>query len=114
MRSSGFGRGIRRRRTKKREQIDSKFQRFQIPELKELRILSTWPWLFLTSPTPPPQPSPARGEGANCALPPCGGGLGWGVGLRKNYDRALNRRRGRSLPRIRAGLIVTTLKRGGS
>jgi NAD(P)-dependent dehydrogenase (short-subunit alcohol dehydrogenase family)/acyl carrier protein len=32
------------------------------------------------SAAPPPQPSPTRGEGENkVSLPPCGGGLGWGV-----------------------------------
>jgi hypothetical protein len=28
---------------------------------------------------PPPRPSPPRGEGVISPLPPCGGGLGWGV-----------------------------------
>jgi dipeptidyl aminopeptidase/acylaminoacyl peptidase len=40
---------------------------------------------------PPPQPSPARGEGegserARNPLPPCGGGLGWGVPLARSFS----------------------------
>src|SRR5262245_43239554 len=35
---------------------------------------------------PPPQPSPTRGEGAFFSLPPCGGGLGWGVTSRNHSD----------------------------
>jgi hypothetical protein len=46
--------------------------------------------------TPPPRPSPARGEGGrrkrtaafSGPLPPCGGGLGWGVA--SHYQRPLN------------------------
>ena len=39
---------------------------------------------------PPPQPSPARGEGEDIEprcdpLPPCGGGLGWGVPLARSF-----------------------------
>jgi dipeptidyl aminopeptidase/acylaminoacyl peptidase len=40
---------------------------------------------------PPPRPSPARGEGegserARNPLPPCGGGLGWGVPLVRSFS----------------------------
>jgi dipeptidyl aminopeptidase/acylaminoacyl peptidase len=39
---------------------------------------------------PPPRPSPARGEGEEAdsrlnPLPPCGGGLGWGVPLARSF-----------------------------
>src|SRR4029077_12089346 len=35
--------------------------------------------LALVIPPPPTHPSPTRGEGFSGSLPPCGGGLGWGV-----------------------------------
>src|SRR6476646_2021871 len=46
---------------------------------------------WITRRHPPPPPSPARGEGAGSIamklpLPPCGGGLGWGVCRRAKLE----------------------------
>ena len=55
-----------------------------VPPASMVMLASVGPGLLCRIPpatvfVPPTQPSPTRGEGFFDSLPPCGGGLGWGV-----------------------------------
>src|SRR4051794_3637529 len=76
--------------------------------------LSTWPLFFVTfAPRRPPTPTlPHKGGGSEKrALPPCGGGLGWGVAsgerCRSTVARCLEERRASHALRGAPSMTVT-------